>query len=178
MTLGIVVSEGKTMIRAAKKEDIPYIYSLIQELAEFEKLSHEFKGNIQDLENHIFGEKPFLYALVAELGGKIVGYALYFYNYSTFLTKPGVYLEDLYVKPNCRKQGIGKKLLLELGTIAENIGAGRIEWSVLDWNESAIEFYKSMGAQILPDWRICRVAGIDLENFQAKSKAVAMRKII
>jgi GNAT superfamily N-acetyltransferase len=160
---------GEIMIRNARKEDLPRIFALIQELADFEKLSHEFEGKLEDLEKHIFGEKPYLYALVAEEGNQVVGYALYFYNYSTFLTKPGIYLEDLYVMPNFRKRGLGKSLLLQLGQVAKEIGAGRIDWSVLDWNEPAIQFYKSLGAKIYPDWRVCRVAGSDLIGFIEKA---------
>lgn len=161
---------GKAMIRKATQDDLPRIFALIQELADFEKLSHEFEGNLKDLEEHIFGERPYLYALVAEQDKQVVGYALYFFNYSTFLTKPGIYLEDLYVMPNFRKRGLGKALLLHLGKIAEEIGAGRIDWSVLDWNEPAIQFYKSLSAKIYPDWRVCRVAGEDLKNFIQKGK--------
>lgn len=95
----------------------------------------------------------------------MVGYAIYFYNYSTFLTKPGIYLEDLFVHPEYRKRGIGRALLRALGKKAQEMNAGRIEWSVLDWNEPAILFYQKIGAKILPDWRICRIAGKDLEEF-------------
>ncbi|WCL49245.1 GNAT family N-acetyltransferase [Leptospira sp. GIMC2001] len=151
--------------RPAKRGDVERIFSLIQELADFERLSHEFKGNVKDLEEHLFGTKPYLQAIVAELKSEVVGYALFFYNYSTFLTKPGIYLEDLYVLPHHRKKGIGKSLLSAVAQRGKEIGAGRFEWSVLDWNEPAIRFYKSMGAKILPDWRICRLSGDDLDNF-------------
>ncbi|MEA5523363.1 GNAT family N-acetyltransferase [Limnoraphis robusta] len=151
--------------RPAKRGDVERIFSLIQELADFERLSHEFQGNVNDLEEHLFGTKPYLHAIVAELKSEVVGYALFFYNYSTFLTKPGIYLEDLYVLPHHRKKGIGKSLLSAVAQRGKEIGAGRFEWSVLDWNEQAIRFYKSMGAKILPDWRICRLSGDDLDNF-------------
>lgn len=138
---------------------------MIQELADYERLSHEFQGNLENLKSHLFGEKRYIEALVAEYKNDVVGYAIFFYNYSTFLTKPGIYLEDLFVHPLHRKKGIGRALLQELGKIAKEIDAGRIEWSVLDWNEPAIQFYKNLGAKILPDWRICRLSGKDLKSF-------------
>jgi GNAT superfamily N-acetyltransferase len=146
-------------IRPATVVDVPVIFELIQALAEYEKLTHLVTGSAGDLEDHLFGEKPYAEVLVAESGDRVVGFALYFWNYSTFLAKPGIYLEDLFVLPEYRRQGIGKALLTRLAQVAIARGAGRLEWSVLDWNQPAIDFYERMGATVLPDWRICRVTG-------------------
>lgn len=154
-------------IRPATSEDVPAIFSLIQALAEYEKLSHQVTGSIDQLHSHLFGEKPFAEAIVATVGNKTIGFALFLYNYSTFLTKPGIYLEDLFVLPEYRSQGIGKALLTQLAQIAVERDCGRLEWSVLDWNEPAIGFYQRMGATVLPDWRICRVTGDALLQMSA-----------
>ncbi len=145
-------------IRPATPADVPAIFSLIQALAEYEKLSHQVTGNADDLNAHLFGEKPFVEAIVADTSTQIVGFALFLPNYSTFLTKPGIYLEDLFVLPDYRGQGIGKALIVSVAKLAVDRGCGRFDWCVLDWNEPAIEFYKRMGATVLPDWRICRVS--------------------
>jgi GNAT superfamily N-acetyltransferase len=146
-------------IRAATSEDVPAIFSLIQALAEYEKLSHQVTGTESDLHDHLFGEKPLVEAIVATIQTQAVGFALFFHNYSTFLTKPGIYLEDLFVLPEYRGEGIGKAFLNHLAQLAVTRNCGRLEWSVLDWNEPAIGFYQRMGADVLPDWRICRVTG-------------------
>ncbi|MEP0916275.1 GNAT family N-acetyltransferase [Leptolyngbya sp. DQ-M1] len=156
-------------IRPATPADVPEIFALIQALAEYEKLSHQVTGSIDHLHNHLFGEKPYVEALVAIVENKAIGFALFLHNYSTFLTKPGIYLEDLFVRPDYRGWGIGKALLTELAGIAVARGCGRLEWSVLDWNESAIGFYKRMGATVLPDWRICRVTGEALTHMATSS---------
>jgi GNAT superfamily N-acetyltransferase len=119
------------------------------------------------LHPHLFGDKPVVEALVAQAGGAVVAFALFFTNFSTFLAKPGLYLEDLYVQPALRGSGIGKALLERLGAIAVERGYGRFEWSVLDWNENAIRFYEKMGATVLPEWRICRITGDALKRFGA-----------
>lgn len=146
-------------VRPAQPEDVPALFSLIQALAKYEKLSHQVTGNEDLLREHLFGDRPYAEALLAEYGGNPAGLALFFYNYSTFLTKPGIYLEDLFVLPEYRRLGIGTLLLTQLAQRAKEEGCGRLEWSVLDWNEPAIAFYQRMGADILPDWRICRVTG-------------------
>ena len=143
-------------IRQAIIDDVPYIFSLIEALAAYEKLSHQVTGTVEQLQEHLFGERIHTEAIVVECD-KIVGFALFFPNYSTFLTKPGIYLEDLFVLPEYRRRGMGKAMLSYLKELAIATDAGRLEWSVLDWNESAIAFYKSMGAEVLPDWRTCRV---------------------
>ena len=145
------------ILRFATPADVPAIFDLIQALAEYEKLSHAVRGNPQALKEHLFGDRQYAEVILAELAGQTVGFALFLHNYSTFLTKPGIYLEDLFVLPAYRRQGIGKALLNKLAQIALDRDCGRLEWTVLDWNESAIAFYRRMGAAVLPDWRICRI---------------------
>ena len=159
-------------LRAAELRDVGAIVQLIRELAEFEQLSHLLQVTPEKLRPQLFGERPAAEALVAELGdgksgGEVVGFALFFTNFSTFLAQPGLYLEDLYVKPAHRGAGIGKALLTRLGALALERNCGRFEWSVLDWNENAIRFYEGMGATVIPEWRICRVSGDALERFRA-----------
>lgn len=144
-------------IRAAIPQDLEAIAFLIHQLAIYEKLEHQVTGNLTDLQNHLFGPDPKIEALIAEVDGKSVGFALFFTNYSTFLMQPGLYLEDLFILPDYRRQGIGKAMLKQLKALAQERGYGRFEWSVLDWNESAIAFYQSLGATVLPDWRTCRI---------------------
>jgi GNAT superfamily N-acetyltransferase len=150
-------------IRQANVNDIPQIFSLIKALAEYEKLSHQVTGTVEQLQEHLFGKRIYAEVIITEIDQKTVGFALFLPNYSTFLTKPGIYLEDLFVLPEYRRQGIGKAMLSYLGNLAIERNAGRLEWSVLDWNESAIAFYQSLGAKVLPDWRICRVSEEALE---------------
>ena len=133
--------------------------SLIRELAEYEKLTHLLQVTPEKLRPHLFGEKPVVEALVAEVAGEVVAFALYFTNFSTFLAQPGLYLEDLYVRPAARGQGIGEAMLTRLAKLAVDRNHGRFEWTVLDWNEDAIGFYKKMGATVMPDWRLCRATG-------------------
>jgi GNAT superfamily N-acetyltransferase len=144
-------------IRQAQKEDAIAIFNLIQELAVFEKLTHQVTGSPESLADHLFGTPAYAEAIVAESQGQLIGFALFFKTYSTFLTKPGLYLEDIFVREIYRGQGIGKDLLKAVAQIAQERDYGRLEWSVLDWNENAIAFYQKMGAEILPDWRICRI---------------------
>lgn len=150
------------ILRPATVSDVPAIFQLIQALADYEKLTHQVVGSIELLEQHLFGDRPYAEAIVADVEGQVVGFALFFYNYSTFLTQPGIYLEDLFVMPDYRRFGIGKALIQAVISRAIAEGCGRVEWSVLDWNESAIAFYRSIGAEVLPDWRICRLAGVAL----------------
>jgi ribosomal protein S18 acetylase RimI-like enzyme len=153
-------------IRTATIADTPAIFSLIVALADYENLSDRVTGDIKSLQEDLFGEKPCIEAIVAEIepNQQIVGFALFFTSYSTFLTRRGIYLEDLFVLSEYRGIGIGKALSANLAQIAVSRGYGRFEWSVLDWNEPAIAFYKRIGAEILPDWRICRVNGDALER--------------
>ena len=144
-------------IRQAVIDDVPQIFGLIEALAAYEKLSHQVTGTVEQLQEHLFGKRIYAEAIVVE-SEKIVGFALFFSNYSTFLTKPGIYLEDLFVLPEYRRRGMGKAMLSYLKELAIARNAGRLEWSVLDWNESAIAFYQSMDAEVLPDWRTCRIS--------------------
>ena len=152
-------------LRAAELRDVAPIVQLIRELAEFERLTHLLQVTAEKLRPHLFGEKPAAEAMVAEVQGQVVAFALYFTNFSTFLAQPGLYLEDLFVQPAHRGSGIGEALLTRLAALAVERGYGRFEWSVLDWNENAIRFYQRMGATMMPDWRICRIAGDALKAF-------------
>ena len=159
-------------LRSAELRDVGAIVQLIRELAEFENLTHLLQVTPEKLRPQLFGERPAAEALVAEVadgqgGGEVVGFALFFTNFSTFLAQPGLYLEDLFVRPAHRGSGIGAALLTRLGRIAVERDYGRFEWSVLDWNANAIRFYERMGATVMPEWRICRVAGDALERFRA-----------
>jgi GNAT superfamily N-acetyltransferase len=155
-------------IRPAAPADVPAIVRLITELAEFEKLTHLLQLDEVKLRQHMFGDRPVVEALVGVVGGEVVGYALFFTNFSTFLAKPGLYLEDLYVKPAHRCGGLGQALLRQLAGIALDRDYGRFEWTVLDWNADAIRFYEKMGASVLPEWRICRMTGDALKGFASE----------
>ncbi len=151
-------------IRSASVEDVPLILRLIQGLAEYEKLSNEVVATEQMLQNTLFGERRVAEILIGEWDGEAAGFALFFHNYSTFLAKPGIYLEDLFVWPEYRGRGIGKALLLQLARLAKDRGCGRVEWSVLDWNEPSIQFYKALGAKPMDEWTIFRLTGEALER--------------
>ncbi len=153
-------------IRPAEPRDCEAIVGLIRGLAVYEKLEHLVEATPETLAPHLFGPQPAAEALVVEAGGRLVAFALFFTNFSTFLARPGLYLEDLFVEPAARGQGIGQALLTRLAQMAVARGCGRFEWSVLDWNEGAIRFYERMGATVMTDWRICRIAGPALEAFR------------
>ena len=150
-------------IRPAGPTDVTHIHAMIVELAVFEKLEHLVVATEEKLHDGLFGAHPACEAIVGEADGEVVTFALFFHNFSTFLTRRGLYLEDLYVKQSHRGKGYGSRMLKHLARLAVERGCGRFEWSVLDWNTPAINFYKSMGAEILPDWRVCRVTGAPLE---------------
>jgi GNAT superfamily N-acetyltransferase len=154
-------------LRSAERRDVDAIVTLIRGLAEFEKLSHLLEVTSDKLALHLFGPRPVVEAIVAERAGRVVAFALFFTNFSTFLAKPGLYLEDLFVEPAHRGCGIGQALLEQLARLAAARSYGRFEWSVLDWNEGAIRFYQRMGATVMPDWRICRIAGQALDAYRA-----------
>lgn len=155
---------AETRIREATDGDVPLILSLIRKLAEYEKLAHEVVATEDGLREGLFGERRYAEVLIAEHDGAPAGFALFFHNFSTFLGKPGIYLEDLYVNPAFRGAGIGKKLLVHLASLAKRRGCGRLEWWVLDWNEPAIGFYRSIGAEPMDDWTVYRVSGSALED--------------
>ena len=157
------------ILRSATPADVPVLFRLIQALAEYEKLSHAVTGNADALKEHLFGSRPYAEAILGEYAGQSVGFALFFTNYSTFLTQPGIYLEDIFVLPDYRRLGIGKAILTHLAQLAVERGCGRLEWSVLDWNEPAIAFYRRIGASVLEDWRICRVTGESLTHLASSA---------
>ena len=156
-------------IRPAQVEDVDPIFELILGLAKYEQLTDRVTGNSDLLRSHLFGSRPYAESIVAELDTKIVGFGLFFHNYSTFLTQPGLHLEDVFVLPEYRRQGIGKALMMSVAKIAFDRGCGRLEWSVLDWNQPAIDFYHSLGATILPEWKICRMTAATLAEIATKS---------
>jgi GNAT superfamily N-acetyltransferase len=156
-------------IAQARPEDAGTVFRLVRALAEYERLSQLVVGSEEDLRSELFGAQPVIEAVLAWDGERAVGFALFFHNYSTFLARRGLYLEDLFVVPDARGRGIGKALIGYCARVAVSRGCGRFEWSVLDWNEPAISFYRSLGAEILPDWRICRLAGDSLRRFGGES---------
>jgi GNAT superfamily N-acetyltransferase len=146
-------------ISPATPADVPTILSFIRELAEYEKLLDRVSATEDVLRRTLFGPRPYAEVLIGRLDGPAVGYALFFHSYSTFLAKPGIYLEDVYVQPAVRGRGVGKALLREVARVAGDRGCGRIEWSVLDWNKPSIDFYLSLGAQPLDEWTMYRLDG-------------------
>lgn len=152
-------------IRPARPEDCEALLRLVRALAGYEKLSHLATGTVEQLREELFGATPVIEAVIAWDGDLAAGFALYFHNFSTFLARRGLYLEDLFVVPEARGRGIGKALMRHCARLAVERGCGRFEWAVLDWNRPAIEFYESIGASVLPDWRICRMSGEALQRF-------------
>jgi len=150
------------VLRPAAIADVPTLFHLIQALAEYEQLADAVTGTSETLATHLFGDRPYAEAVLAEISGEAVGFALFFPTYSTFLTQPSLYLEDLFVFSAYRGSGIGKALLIHVAQLAVSRGCGRLEWSVLTWNQLAIDFYQRMGATLENDWRTCRVAGAAL----------------
>jgi GNAT superfamily N-acetyltransferase len=147
------------MIRTATPDDTPAVCRLIRGLAEYERLADRVAFDERQIREHLFGPRPYVEVLVAEEAGAVVGFALFFHNYSTFLGKPGIYLEDLFVLPEFRSRGHGKALLLELARLAVERGCCRLEWAVLNWNEPAIGFYRALGAEPMNEWTVYRLAG-------------------
>ena len=156
-------------IAAAREQDVPVIFRLIRALAEYERLTDQAVATEQDLHTALFGPRPMAEVVLAFAGDEPVGFALFFQNFSTFLGRPGVYLEDLFVVPEWRRRGVGRLLLAHLARIALERKCGRMEWSVLDWNHTAIAFYERLGASLLDDWRLCRLTGDALERVAASS---------
>ncbi len=151
-------------IRAATESDVPLILQFIRALAEYERLAHKVVATEELLRASLFGNPRFAEVIVGEEDGAAVGFALFFHNYSTFLAQPGIYLEDLFVKPEARGRGYGKALLARLAQLARERGCGRVEWAVLDWNTPSIDFYKSLGALPMDDWTVFRLTGDALET--------------
>lgn len=156
-------------IREATLDDTGLILHFINELAVYEKLAHEVETDEAMIARTLFGDDARSYCLICEIDGEAVGFAIYFYNYSTWLGKYGIYLEDLYVSPEHRGRGAGKALLVHIARIAVDNDCGRFEWSVLDWNTPSIEFYESLGAREMSDWRIYRVTGEALKSLAARN---------
>lgn len=152
-------------VRNANPQDAEFIRQMILELAEFEKLAHEVTMTVDDIKREIFSGSSSVQVLIAEVEGRAAGFALFFKSFSTFLGRPGIYLEDLYVRPEQRGLGVGKALLREIAKLAHKNGYGRVEWSVLDWNSKAIEFYKSIGAKPMDEWTVYRLTGSELTEF-------------
>ncbi len=151
---------------------MPLILSFIRKLAEYEKLSHEVVATEDILRVSLFGPHPAAEVLLAYVGDEPVGFAVYFQNFSTFLARAGIYLEDLFVEPAYRGRGIGVAILAQVAKIATERGCGRLNWAVLDWNQSAIDFYRKIGAVLLDDWTICRLSGTALERLAARRNSV------
>ena len=153
---------GALSIRPGTARDVPTILALIQGLADYERLRHECRATAAGVRRHGFGRRPYFETLIARRGGRPVGFALYFFTFSTFLAKPTLYLEDLFVRPEERGQGAGRALLAALARIAVRRGCGRLEWAVLDWNRPAIGFYKRLGARFRREWILTRLTGAPL----------------
>jgi GNAT superfamily N-acetyltransferase len=156
-------------IEPAGPHDAPVLIGLVRELAHFEKLDHLVVATEAQLRAELGAQPPVIEASIAWRGSRALGFALYFHNFSTFLGRRGLYLEDLYVVPEARRQGVGRALIVHLASIAAQRDCGRFEWSVLDWNSRAIDFYRSIGAEVLPDWRICRVSGTALDRLASRA---------
>jgi len=159
-----VTTAGTLRIERATERDVPLILRLIKELAEYERMSDEVIASEDGLRRTLFGPHPSAEVVVGYAGDEPAGFALFFHNYSTFLGKPGLYLEDLFVVPKFRGRGYGKALLVHLAKLAVERDCGRFEWSVLDWNEPAIGFYEALGAKRLLDWQICRLDAAALQR--------------
>ena len=162
-------TDSSFVIRPAIKEDALVIFSLINELADYEHLSHEVVASVNDIRQTLFGRRPFAETLIGEVENLPVSFALFFYNYSTFLGKPGIYLEDLYVQPQHRGKGFGSKMLAYIAALARERNCGRFEWSVLDWNSPAIRTYEKLDAIPKKEWILYRLSGEALERLADKS---------
>ena len=165
------------VLRPAELRDVSSIVQMIHELADFEKLAHVVRATADKLRPHLFGEKPVVEAWMATVEGEAVAFALFFTNFSTFLSQPGIHLEDLYVKPAYRDLGIGRALLTRVAKITVERGQGRFDWTVLDWNESAIGFYEKLGAVVMPDWRTCRLSGEALSSLASSGNRAGFSQI-
>jgi GNAT superfamily N-acetyltransferase len=158
------------VIRGANCADSQLLLGFIKELAQYEKLSHEAVATSAILEQNLFGERPYAEVLIAEFQGQAIGYALFFHSFSTFTGRPGIYVEDIYVQPQLRGKGFGKCLMSYIARLAIERNCSRMEWSVLDWNEPSIQFYRSIGAVAMDGWSVQRLDGAALGNFAAEFK--------
>ena len=158
----------KVEIRIGEPRDVALITQLIRELARYEKLEHEVAATEEKVAKALFGKRPYAETLIAEVNGEPAGFALFFHNFSTFLAQPGIYLEDLFVKPEQRSHGVGRALLERLAQIAVQRDCGRLEWAVLDWNEDAIRFYQRLGAKPNAEWTVYRLADESLRALAGK----------
>jgi GNAT superfamily N-acetyltransferase len=156
-------------IRPATERDVPLIFGFINDLAAYEKLSHEVTATEESLREALFGAKPAAEVLIAWFDGRAVGFALFFQNFSTFVGKPGIYLEDLFVRPEWRGRGFGSRLLAHLARLAVERGCGRMEWAVLDWNEPAMRVYEKIGARRMDGWTVNRLTGEALRRLAAQA---------
>lgn len=159
---------SELVTREATIDDVPLLLTFIKELAEYERLLHEVVATEELLRATLFGERRVAEVLIGEHAGDAVGFALFFHNFSTFVGRPGIYLEDLYVRPAHRGKGFGRALLTHLARLAKRRGCGRLEWAVLDWNEPAIGFYRGLGAVAMDEWTVYRVAGDALDRLAAE----------
>jgi len=159
------------VIRAARRGDEHRLFELIVELGRFERLEHQITGAPGDLARELFSSPASAEALVATRSGTIIGYAIFFTNFSSFLSRSGIWLEDIFVTESERGRGVGKRLLGEVASIARQRRAARLEWAVLEWNAPAIRFYESVGASVLPDWRVCRITGLELEQLATDDRS-------
>ncbi|MEN9926500.1 MAG: hypothetical protein RL268_2626 [Pseudomonadota bacterium] len=157
-------------IRPATADDLPLIAQLIRDLAEYERLAHEVRFDDEVLRAKLFGARPYAEVVIGEIDGSAQGFALFFHNFSTFEGRPGIYLEDLFVRPEARGSGLGKALLSHLAALAVERDCARLEWSVLDWNEPAIGFYKKLGARLMDEWTVMRVDGQALAQLGAAAR--------
>jgi GNAT superfamily N-acetyltransferase len=161
---------AKLNLRTATENDVLLILQFIRDLAEYERLSHACVATEESVRETLFGARRYAEVIIAEHGGEPAGFALFFHNYSTFLARPGIYLEDLYVRPELRGHGIGKALLARLASLAVERKCGRLEWAVLNWNEPAIQFYRSLGALAEDEWKVYRMTGEALERLAAANE--------
>jgi GNAT superfamily N-acetyltransferase len=152
-------------IKPATESDVPTLLAMIRELAEFEHLAHELEVTGDSLRAALFGERPVAAALLARVDGFPAGYAVYYHTFSTFVGRPGIFLDDIYVRPEFRKRGIGRALLEAVAKIGIELGGGRFEWIALRWNENAFRFYRSLGAMVMDDWALLRMNGREASNF-------------
>ncbi len=163
------MSTASLSIRAVRADEVELVLAFVRELAEYERLAHEVTATAQDLRAALFGARPYAEAVIGCIDGQPCGFALYFHNFSTFVGKPGLYLEDLYVRPAARGRGLGSHMLAWLARLALERGCGRFEWSVLDWNEPALKVYRGLGARAADDWTLHRVTGEALLQLAAKA---------